>query len=40
MLKEKNNKVTKKSIQSIFTELEISKDFIQQVEKNGTLLIN
>ena len=39
MLKEKNNKVKKNSIQSIFEELNISKDFIQQVEKNGTLLI-
>ena len=40
MLQEKNHKVTKKSIQSIFEELKISKDFVQQVEKNGTLLIN
>ena len=40
MLQEKNHKVTKKSIQSIFEELKISKDFVQQVQKNGTLLIN
>ena len=39
MLKEKNNQVTKNSIKSIFEELNISEDFIQQVEKNGTLLI-
>tara|TARA_B100000287_G_scaffold303537_1_gene286679 strand:+ start:1005 stop:2117 length:1113 start_codon:yes stop_codon:yes gene_type:complete len=39
MLKAKNETVTKSSIKSIFEELKISKDFIQQVEKNGTLLI-
>ncbi len=39
MLKEKNSKIKKNSIDSIFQELNISKDFIEQVEKNGTLLI-
>ena len=39
MLKEKDSKIKKNSIDSIFQELNISKDFIQQVEKNGTLLI-
>ena len=39
MLKEKDSKIKKNSIDSIFQELNISKDFIEQVEKNGTLLI-
>jgi len=39
MLKGKDSKIKKKSIDSIFQELNISKDFIEQVEKNGTLLI-
>ena len=39
MLKEKDSKIKKNSIDSIFKELNISKDFIEQVEKNGTLLI-
>ena len=39
MLKGKDSKIKKNSIDSIFQELNISKDFIQQVEKNGTLLI-
>jgi len=39
MLKGKDSKIKKKSIDSIFQELNISKDFIDQVEKNGTLLI-
>ena len=39
MLKEKDSKIKKNSIDSIFQELNISKDFIDQVEKNGTLLI-
>ena len=40
MLKGKDSKIKKNSIDSIFQELNISKDFIEQVEKNGTLLIN
>ena len=39
MLKGKDSKIKKNSIDSIFQELNISKDFIEQVEKNGTLLI-
>ena len=39
MLKEKDSKIKKNSIDSIFQELNISKDFIEQVEKNGTRLI-
>ena len=39
MLKGKDSKIEKNSIDSIFQELNISKDFIDQVEKNGTLLI-
>ena len=39
MLKGKDSKIKKNSIDSIFKELNISKDFIEQVEKNGTLLI-
>jgi alpha-methylacyl-CoA racemase len=39
MLKEKTNKVKKNSIESILEELNVSKDFIKEVEKNGTLLI-
>ena len=39
MLKEKDSKIKKNSIDSIFQELNISKDFIEQVETNGTLLI-
>ena len=39
MLKEKDSKIKKNSIDSIFQELNISKNFIEQVEKNGTLLI-
>lgn len=39
MLRGKDSKIKKNSIDSIFQELNISKDFIEQVEKNGTLLI-
>ena len=39
MMEEKDSKIKKNSIDSIFQELNISKDFIEQVEKNGTLLI-
>ena len=39
MLKGKDSKIEKNSIDSIFQELNISKDFIDQVEQNGTLLI-
>ena len=39
MIKEKNDQQIIKNINEIFEELNISKNFIEELEKNGTLSI-